>query len=42
MHKSMVRMSPLRKLGWLTLVAFTIKGVTTTSLIVWALLTAVR
>jgi hypothetical protein len=32
----------LRTLGWLTLAAFTCKGVVTTSLIVWALLNATR
>jgi len=40
MHRSTVRVSPLRKLGWLALAAFTIKGVATTSLIIWALVTA--
>ena len=28
----------LRKLGWLALLAFTAKGVVTTSLIVWAVM----
>ncbi len=27
----------LRKLGWLTLLAFTVKGIATTTLILWAL-----
>jgi hypothetical protein len=30
----------LRKLGWLTLLAFTAKGVVTTSLAVWAVMSA--
>lgn len=30
----------LRKLGWLTLAAFTVKGLVTTSLIVWAIVGA--
>jgi hypothetical protein len=30
----------LRKLGWLTLAAFTVKGIATASLIVWALVMA--
>jgi len=32
----------LRKLGWLTLLAFTVKGVVTTSLVVWAVMEAAQ
>jgi len=31
-----VMAAQLRKLGWLTLLAFTVKGVVTTSLLIWA------
>ena len=30
----------LRRLGWLTLLAFTAKGLLTTSLIIWAVISA--
>ena len=41
MHKTHERQHRWRQLGWLALLAFTTKGVVTTSLIIWALVQAI-
>ena len=40
MFRNLPVVAHLRKLGWLMLLLFTAKGLLTTSLIVWAVMTA--
>ena len=42
MDPTSTRSTRLRRLGWLTLAAFTAKGLVSTSLIVWGLVVAIR